>query len=172
MKKVFILVFIFILAIGVVILNLDKNEGNNLDYNNIYKYKTKYVGDASKVSNLVNNLNYGEFKTKISLNTQNRPYVVNIHYSRIPKNLSQEDTKTITANIFKNASIMFCLIENLDEVNFIFEEQYTVETFSFDRESINKVFNEDIRNYSTSLDKFESEFLKLIERHMYNTSNI
>lgn len=50
----------------------------DLDYKRIYGHKTLYVGNASKVGNLTDYLYYAKYKNGFSLNTDARPYAVNI----------------------------------------------------------------------------------------------
>ncbi|MBZ9685453.1 M56 family metallopeptidase [Clostridium estertheticum] len=93
----------------------------------ISKYKTPFVGDNSKVSAIVNNLPVPDsyFKQQyISMVTDKQPYKLNVYYE--PKeNIVREwpivsrDNVTFS-NISKNALVLFCMIDNLDEVTFAF----------------------------------------------------
>lgn len=153
--------------IGFILLSnpIGKKEDavNGLDYKKIYEHKTLYVGDASKVSGLASNLYYSEFKEGIALKTDGKPYGVTVNYSQIPKDLSKEDTSSISDKMLKNAAIMFCLIDNVDEINFVFHDNGVVNTFPFEREFIDEILGEDIRHYSTSFNKFNNEFIPMIE---------
>ncbi len=95
----------------------------------ISKYKTPYVGDNSKVSAIVNNLpvpdNY--FKQQyISMVTDKQPYKLNVYYE--PKENVVRQWPIVSrdnvsfSNISKNALVLFCMIDNLDEVNFEFRD--------------------------------------------------
>lgn len=139
-------------------------EANGLNYKEIYHYKTPYVGNGSKVSNLVSNLYYWEYKKGISLETKERPYKVTVKYSKIEEYFSHGDTVLITDKILKNASIMFCLIDNVDEIYFSFDDKDGPYIFSLKREHINQIFGQDIRKYSSSFNRFRNEFIPVLER--------
>lgn len=99
------------------------------DLNEISKYKTPYVGDSSKVSNMVRHLpvpdNY--FKQQyISLLTG---YGLNVFYEA-KKGVSHSSEWPIVnsnnsvtySNMRKNALVLFCMINNLDKVTFAFRD--------------------------------------------------
>lgn len=127
----------------------------NYNLTEISKYKTPHVGDSSKVSNMVRHLpvpdNY--FKQQyISLLTGNKPYGLNVFYeakkgashsSKWP--IDNPNDSVIYSNMQKNALVLFCMIDNVDEVTFAFrdsqstgkldESQYGTK-FTFSRASI------------------------------------
>jgi beta-lactamase regulating signal transducer with metallopeptidase domain len=95
----------------------------------ITKYKTPYLGDNNKVSPMVSNLPIPDsyFKQKyISIETDKKPYKLNVFYE-IKDDVTHirefpivpGDDATL-AKISKNALILFCMIDNLDEVTFSF----------------------------------------------------
>lgn len=140
------------------------NRRNELDYERIYQYKTLYVGDASKVSNLANSLYYAEYKKGISLNTDSRPYGITVNYQIDPEDISIRPNNEIevTYKMLKNAAIMFCLIDNADTINFNFDDGSGIYSFPFTRQSFNSILGRDIREFSTSINKFKDEFIPLI----------
>jgi beta-lactamase regulating signal transducer with metallopeptidase domain len=137
---------------------------NELDYERIYQYKTLYVGDASKVSNLANSLHYAEYKKGISLDTDSRPYGITVNYQIDLGDISIRPNNEIevTVEMLKNAAIMFCLIDNVDTINFNFDDGSGIYSFPFTRQSFNSILGTDIREYSTSINKFKDEFIPLI----------
>lgn len=137
------------------------NMVKDLDYKRIYGHKTLYVGDAGKVGNLTDNLYYAKYKNGFSLYTAAKPYAVNINY--LVKSGDFDGTK-LTDKMLKNAAIMFCLINNVDEINFKFDDGNKTYDFPFEREYFNGIFGEDIRNYSASFEKFRNKFIPMIER--------
>jgi beta-lactamase regulating signal transducer with metallopeptidase domain len=100
------------------------------DLAKISKYKTPYIGDNSKVLAIVGNLPVPEklyFKQQyISMKTDKKPYRLNIYYelregeqprSSWPISLSEGTYYDV---LQKNALVLFCMIDNLDEVTFQF----------------------------------------------------
>lgn len=147
----------------------DKNlMSTEIDYERIYDHKTLYVGDASKVGNLSSNLYYSEYKTGISLQTEGVPYEATINYTVESGDIVQDDNIKLTDKMLKNAAIMFCLIDNVDEINFNFDDGSSIYRFPIKRELINEIFKGDIRSYSSSFDKFRNEFIPMIERENWN----
>lgn len=107
------------------------------DLAKISKYKTPYIGDNSKVLSIVGNLPVPEklyFKQQyISMKTDNKPYRLNVYYelregeqtrSNMPIGSSQSNSYSI---LQKNALVLFCMIDNLDEVTFQFRNSQSKE---------------------------------------------
>jgi len=101
------------------------------DLAEISKYKTPYVGDSSKVSAIARNLpvpqNY--FKQQyISMQTSDEPYSLTIYYE--PSSNIEYDSdwpiikldSVIETNSRTNALVIFCMIENVNEVTFAFRD--------------------------------------------------
>ncbi len=136
---------------------------DGLNPEKLYKYKTQYVGDASKVGNLTSNLYYSKYKKDMSLKTGSKPYGITINYITKPDQLTENGAMPITDNIIKNAAIIFCLVDNVDNVTFNFDNEVGIHCFPFKRQLFNTIFKEDIREYSSSLKKFEQEFIPIID---------
>lgn len=159
-----------IIAVGVAGILLTNPLGetdtkkNTLDYEYIYENRTPFVGNASKVSNLTNNLYYAKDENWISLKTENKPYEIIVNYPRIPQELLRSGSISITDKMLKNASVMFSLIDNVDKITFVFNDKDEIYTFSFERKFFNNIMGEDIRNYCTTYEKFRKEFIPMIER--------
>ncbi|MGH4139058.1 M56 family metallopeptidase [Clostridium sp.] len=127
----------------------------------ISKYKTQYLGDNSKVSVIVNALPvpYNYFKQQfISMVTENKPYKLNVFYEArkdashiIEWPVAKDDNNVTYFNINRNALVLFCMIDNLDEVTFAFrdsqsegkldESKYNY-TYSFLRDSFEKKYGD------------------------------
>lgn len=97
----------------------------------ISKYKTPYLGDNSKVSIIVNALPspYSYFNQKyISMVTEKKPYKLNVFYeakeyaSHIIEWPIVDHNNETYSNMSRNALVLFCMIDNLDEVNFAFRD--------------------------------------------------
>ena len=139
------------------------NSPNKLDYEKIYSYKTSYVGDASKVGNLTDRLYYGEYKNGFELHTESEPYGATINYLYKLEDLYPTD------EMMKNAAIMFCLIDNVDNINFDFDTGEKSKRFSLGRGIFEHILNKDLREYSTSFQKFNEEFIPMIENQNWST---
>ncbi|MGH4117370.1 M56 family metallopeptidase [Clostridium sp.] len=126
----------------------------------ISKYKTPYLGDNSKVSIIVNALPvpYSYFKQQyISMVTEKKPYKLNVFYEARKHTshsfewpIVDHDNETYS-NMSRNALVLFCMIDNLDEVNFAFRDSQSDgkldnskydDTFTFSRASIEKQYGD------------------------------
>ena len=126
----------------------------------VYRYKTDYVGDASKMGNLTSNLPYGDHKSGISLKTNAEPYQINVNYV-----VTADEFNVIKSDgsvPFKNAAVIFCLTGNVSTVSLRFDDGTNINSYTFDRADIDKVFGGDVRGYSASYSKFKNEFLSAL----------
>ncbi|MDD2620343.1 MAG: DUF4825 domain-containing protein [Syntrophomonadaceae bacterium] len=130
----------------------------NFVYNNageLLKYKSPYVGDNSKTGNLMYSLAWtnGVKPISVELQTDSEPYgnTSNCHgYGA--------DT-TLSLPYFKNAAVIFSLIDNVGIVTFNIEGNEGNTAYKFTREEIEDYFKKDVRKYTKSQAEFE-EFLK------------
>lgn len=151
--------------------NLTVSAEKKLDYDEIYKYKTLYVGDAGKVSNLTRHLYYSQYGKGISLQTYSAPYGATVNYKITRSQLSGKDGIIASDNMKKNAAIMLCLINNVDYITYIFDDGNETKKFIFSRDTIEQVLGNSTREYSSSLEKFKEEFIPLIEKQDWSTLN-
>jgi hypothetical protein len=126
----------------------------------IANYKTPYLGDSSKVSIIVNALPvpYSYFKQQyISMVTEKKPYKLNVFYEArkhtshsIEWPIVDHDNETYS-NMSRNALVLFCMIDNLDEVDFAFRDSQSDgklddskydTAFTFTRASIEKQYGD------------------------------
>lgn len=90
----------------------------------LYDFKTDFVGDNTKVSQIVSkeiypkNLKTGEIK----ILSDKKPYGLKV-FCKNYKDLERED-------LFKNAAITFALIKNLDNLYYVDEDENKIFTFS------------------------------------------
>ncbi|KNY29930.1 M56 family metallopeptidase [Pseudobacteroides cellulosolvens] len=101
------------------------------DLNRISKFRTPYVGDAPKVSDLAQNLPPPEksFNQRyISLETNKRPYGLTMFYELKYDGTYVSEWPLIKrgdgsySNLQKNALVLFCMIDNVDKVTFAFRK--------------------------------------------------
>jgi beta-lactamase regulating signal transducer with metallopeptidase domain len=140
----------FIVRVDMATYNLDE----------IAKYKTLYVGDNSKVPAIVDHLPVPDsyFKQQyISMGTDNRPYKLNVFYEG-KKSVSHISEWPITSpntatysNLQKNALVLFSMIDNVDEITFLFRDSQSEGTldeskydtaFTFSRDSIQEKYGD------------------------------
>lgn len=152
---------IFIIIFGVILLTngqhnqINKKEVNKSNEYNaevLLKYKNKYVGNASNVSNLIHNLPYADLYKGISLKTEKPPYGININYNLISTDV---DTGKIENILLNNAVIMFALIDNVDIINFNLKIDNNEKNYQYTREKIQKRFDKDLREYAKDISSFE-----------------
>ncbi|MCX8131284.1 MAG: DUF4825 domain-containing protein [Clostridia bacterium] len=128
---------------------LDQKENTVLsdEYNaaTLLKFKTAYVGDNSKVVNLLNSLPLANMRREVSLKTGSRPYGISVQYDL---NTSSLDTGLIESTFRKNATAMFALIDNVDEINFISSFSGKEKSYRYNREHLQKSYNKDLREYA------------------------
>lgn len=142
-------------------LDSTPKEVNGYNTATLYKYKTKYVGDASKVGGLTSNLPYTQYKNGISLQTQAEPYGITVNYTLTPDDFSQIVSDGNT-KVIQNAAVIFCLVDNVSIIRFKFDDGSSIHTYAFDRKGLSNAFAHDFREYSASLTKFKDEFLPLL----------
>ncbi|SFH15008.1 protein of unknown function [Desulfotomaculum arcticum] len=121
------------------------------------QYKSPYIGDASNVSNLLNELPFGEYKNKISLDTEKEPYGLSADYDLTQ--FHESDMDFIYKTILRNSAVLFSLIENLDTIRYNIKMGNSSYNYEFTRSSLEKIyFDQDLREYSRD----QGEFAKLI----------
>ena len=114
MKKFIPLIF----ALLLIFSSCNKKEES------LYDFKTDFVGDNTRVSQIVSkeiypkNLKTGEIK----ILSDKEPYGLKI-FCKNYKDLERED-------LFKNAAITFALIKNLDNLYYVDEDENKIFTFS------------------------------------------
>ena len=139
----------------------------------ISKHKTSYVGDNSKVSAIAGNLPVPDhyfIQHYTSIKTSEKPYGLTIYYEAA-SDIEYGDEwpivspdSAIEGNSRMNALVVFCMIDNLDEVTFAFrnsqsdgkldESKYDT-SFKFQRASFEEKYGE-LSALAADLDKLQS----------------
>jgi beta-lactamase regulating signal transducer with metallopeptidase domain len=138
------------------------------DLTEIEKYRTPYIGNNSKVGGIVRLLplpNSYFMQQYISMQTSARPYKLNVYYEGIINSwyngewpISSPDSIAYV-NMQKNALVLYCMIDNLEDVTFSFRDtpsNGTLDTskykthFTFSKESIEYEYG-DIEKLSSDL---------------------
>jgi len=132
---------------------------------NLLEHRSRYIGDASNVSNLLGKLPYGKNKEGIELATDSRPYGITINYRLEDIDATSEGKiKSIKSVLQDNALILFSLIENVDKVKFnILPVKLEMQ---FDRSEMQQYFEKELWEYSNDKKSYE-EFLLNIYFKVY-----
>ena len=168
-RKFVIIVGLLCIALlsGILLTNGIKKQDNGslagTPYNaeELIEYKTPYVGDNSKVINLVNKLTYGDSIKEVLLQTKVPYYGVIVEYDF--KDLKYDKEKL--RNSFEgNATIMFALIDNVDRIIIKGEGMSEPVEFTYLREEVQKKYNIDLREYSKDANRLGQLLESLIFR--------
>lgn len=101
--------------------NLSDGETKSSDtfMEDIYSYRTQYVGNAPNVGNILSRLEfpYELNRDGMALHTSGEPYGLDMRFT---SDYPFEPVSDMNRVMFlKNSSIMFSLVENLDEINLV-----------------------------------------------------
>lgn len=115
---------------------------------NVFAYKTAYVGDNSKVSHILDKQGYPEgiVVQKFEILSQAEPYGLRVYLSKVPKDANKA--------LLNNAMLTFFLIDNLSNLYYV-EDKSDQVIASYEREKVLQVFEEieEKPSDSTSIDK-------------------
>ncbi|EPR10243.1 DUF4825 domain-containing protein [Ruminiclostridium papyrosolvens] len=137
----------------------------NADY--LFENKTPYVGNNSKVLHIIDNLQFGNYRGEVSLQTEKIPYGATVNYDF--QNLVEgdyqkakiENEERLKLALKRNAAMMFCLIENLDNLTYICHTNNGPAEYKLTRAEVQKDYNEDLKEYSKDKNKFGDFAIKL-----------
>lgn len=144
-------------------------KGNQpYDYENLFSYKSEYIGDASNVRNLLNDLAYPRNLPieKIELQTDNPPYRLAIF---LKLNLGEGQEYTVDYSmIAKDSAILFALIDNLDAIDYNFRQADYGMLFSITREDTDSLLCESSKTYGENKEAFCTDLPPKIEALSYH----
>ncbi len=130
----------FVVRVDMMIYNLTR----------ISKYKTQFIGDANKVSGLAQNLPVPDkslSQEHISLVTDKKPYKLTVFYGLgYGKSFLKQwpiirEGEIGYLNLQKNALVLFCMIDNVDEITFAFRKSPFGEEFDEKQYDLKFTFN-------------------------------
>ncbi|MHB8076623.1 M56 family metallopeptidase [Desulfosporosinus fructosivorans] len=147
-----------------------------LTYNlpELAKHKTPYIGNASKVAALAGRLPVpdSDFKQQyISMFTSSKPYKFNVFYEVKENDTNRKEwaienpNNATNSNLRKNALVLFCMIDNLDEVTFAFRKSQSSgdldtskydTSFTFQRHDLEKQYG-DLTQLGKDLDLLQDK---------------
>lgn len=106
---------------------------------NVFAYKTAYVGDNSKVSHILDKQGYPEeiIVEKFEILSQAEPYGLRVYLSKAPKDANKA--------LLNNAILTFSLIDNLSNLYYI-EDKSDQVIATYEREKVVQAFEETEEN--------------------------
>jgi hypothetical protein len=150
---------LFLAGLGCVLLTgclsryYAQSDFTGYDAETLLKYKTAYVGDNSKVVNLISNLPYADRRREVALQTGSVPYGVTVDYDFSGVNL---DINEIKSAFRDNAVIMFALIDNVDVITFVVKGAGQPSEYQYLRTELQTYFDRDLREYSKNVNSLET----------------
>ena len=152
MRNILRISTLLLLAIIIVSACSAKNEKEEL-----FKFKNSYVGDASAVVNIVNQLRNADYFASLELNTKEEPYGIILNYDWLDSDENYKKT------VIHNATFLFALVQNVDWITFNFDH----EEYKLTRENLQDWYD---KNLSDLENKSEAE--KLIGKYLEDEGKI
>lgn len=126
----------------------------------LIQHKSKYAGDASKLINLSNLLDFSYYEAKYELKDKN----IIINYN-IPLTLSEIDIESMQRGVLYNSTLTFALIENAESITFNFtptkdNNDVHIISYAIKRKDIEDLYHEDVKTFS----KNKQSLVKAINR--------
>ena len=145
---------IILLTVCIIFIACGKSQNSE---KNIYEYKTQYVGDNSKVINILSNLKYPKEinYNSIQILSEKEPYGIlvklNVNSDKIPEK----------NDFLKNTAIMFALIENLSFVKYVNVSDNKVMA-EFTRNEVDNYLKAEVNKNTKEIGMNEKEFVKYL----------
>lgn len=162
MKKVIVIILVILVSVGVVYIASKRifNTDRVKDFKELVKYQTNSVNDDKKVSKILQNLELDNYSVKVEKATNNTGETITIYYDCTDEEKVTEYYRNFHNYLLleKNATILFALINNLNEVKYIFEisnielaNSHHLDTqpkeYIYTRENIERCYNRNVREY-------------------------
>lgn len=130
-----------------------------INLSKVLKYKNSSIGDNTAVLNIINNLPANTHNTGIELQTEYKPYSLNLNYNSFEDILIRFKNGSFLLSSLndvmrKNAIIIFALINNLDQINMYISNGIKI---IYKRDELLKDYNsklDEIIENEDSLEKF------------------
>ena len=138
-------------------LNIDSKDTTNLFssqyFHSLERFHTAYIGDNSKVGNLINALPLNQYGYSIEILSED--YQLNVYYHDVSWNIDtlNGDEQYVYKSILYNALATFSYIDNMNAIQFYFSDQ----NMKINREDFNQLF------ISQNTEGRLSELLKMLE---------
>ena len=130
-----------------------KNQQNPTKHSlkSILKYQNKYMGNASNISQLYNNLPLSTISNSLKLNSDE--LTAEVYYK---ENTGAIDKTLLKQALIYNATASFALIDNLQKVKYVF----TGNTYSITREIVEFWYDTDNLNSLLTEEKWKNKVQK------------
>lgn len=145
---------------------LAANPSDKIEYlasaEKFLEYKTDYVGDASKVGNIISLLDFPEDVnySYFELHTENVPYGITVHLNTDAKTRNKYTGAINQTPFEKNAIIMFSLIGNVDYINFNLTDGQNDYLIQYTKDQADAMVGKDVREFSLDKQTF-AQLLKI-----------
>lgn len=126
-----------ILASGMLILG---GCGTAATQTDLFEQQGTYLGDNSNVRDIVKKLPHGDQLTKMELATKEKPYQLTLRYAGYEE--GQVEQKSNRTAIY-NATVLFTLIPNVDQVNMTIEDA----SYHFTKQQLRDWYGKDFTAY-------------------------
>ncbi len=155
------------------IIQLKPKEAYTYSLENLWKARTKYVGDNSAVAKIIGSIQFpeGVFYDSFELHTSDHPYGITINFK----------TDTETRNLYSgadnetpfrfNSMIMFLLIENVELITFSLDDGvYEPSSLQYTSGMAEAIFGEDYFKVGETFDGFRHQINRLKELSVENNT--
>lgn len=126
-----------ILASGMLILG---GCGTAATQTDLFEQQGTYLGDNSNVRDIVQQLPHGDHLKKMELSTKEKPYQLTLRYGGYTE--GQVEQKSNRTAIY-NATVLFTLIPNVDQVNMTIEDA----SYHFTKQELRDWYGKDFTAY-------------------------
>lgn len=141
-----IAITLFIIIQFIIIPNIKSKENKYIedqtdslthDISNIQEFKTKYIGDSSNTCNLFYNLPLNNIPMKFQIN----PKICSLTVNYLDTIFDIGENK-VKRDLIYNSTIAMALIDNLTSITY----EFSGDSFTFNRTSIEKIFDQNLSN--------------------------
>jgi beta-lactamase regulating signal transducer with metallopeptidase domain len=173
-KPAFWVIIVAVVVVALALIGLVTNPKDKVKIltpaEQFLKYKTEYVGDASKVSNIIRLLNFPDKVNYdyLELHTESSPYAVTVNLKTDTETRDYYAELLHQAAFEKNAIIMFSLIGNVDSINFKLTDDRNDYLLQYARDWANDYMGRDVRQFAQS----EEEFARFLGMLDYSSSDV
>lgn len=142
------------LILCIIFTACGKSQNSN---KNIYEYKTKYVGDNSKVINILSNLKYPKETSynSVQILSEKEPYGILVKLNTNSGKISEKN------EFLKNSAVLFALIENLSFVKYEDVSNNKIIT-EFTRDEIDNYLKAEVNKNTKEIGMNKKEFVKYL----------
>lgn len=145
-KGLLLIIVAIILIVGCVNVTgmEDKSHASKVNTEILLECKDSYVGDNSKVGNIIANLPANEYSKGFELQTEKKPYGINVKYNNFGNMEVKFQDGTLISDSFgqvikKNAMVLFSLVKNVDVITFTIDDDLE---YTYKRDELGKANNE------------------------------